>query len=166
MPSSEDRGLAEISYLWVADICLDPCPCYRTGRSGPFLPKISLPIDGSGQRWPWHVFWGTTLPLNFSFDWLLFLSFCFTHNSPWFTDYSPSHTLFLLLALSYHTFFFLLNWDAWHPWIFCSDSGWPKQIGFFCSVPHVKSHKGKGSILKSTQEIFWFYWLNHAIYNM
>lgn len=97
----------------------------------------------------------------------LFLSFCFTDNGPWSTNYSPSHTLFLLLALPCHTFFFSfklgcltsLNFVFWL-WMTEADRL------FFCSVPHVKSHKGKGSILKSTQEISWFYWLNHVIYNM
>lgn len=122
-----------------------------------------LPIDGSGQGWPWHVFWGTVSPLNCSFEWLLFLSFCFTDNHPWSTDYSSSHSLFLLLALPCHAFF--LCWDTWPPWIFYLDSGWQKQIGLFCSVPHVKNPKCKRSILRSTQEISWFYWLNGVIYN-
>lgn len=122
-----------------------------------------LPIDGSGQGWPWHVFGGTVSPLNCSFEWLLFLSFWFTDNHPWSTDYSSSHSLFLLWP--YPAMLFFLCWDTWPPWIFCLGSGWQKQMGLFCSMPHVKNRKCKRSILKSTQEISWFYRLNGVIYN-
>lgn len=75
------------------------------------------------------------------------------------------HPILCFCFWPYPAMLFFLCWDTWPPWIFCLDSGWQEQIGLFCSVPHVKNPKCKRSILRSTQEISWFYWLNGVIYN-